>query len=274
MLRQEQVHELDEQDSCRRCNDKRKCSEHEDEYGVDGQELVGLGWASHCKTEQHNDNVIQCVAGRLCQTGCLAGLLEQVSEEEHTEQWQTWRYEECGEQQSDNWEENTLCLTNATRRLHADKALLLCGKQTHQWRLDNRNKSHIRISTHCDSTHQVRTKLWWKEDSRRTVSSTNDSNTGSLIRLETERKGNHICSKDTELCGSTDKYKLRIADKRWEIRHRTDTEENQWRIPALTNALIEDIQHGIILIQTNLQSCICTERDVSENDTETNRNEQ
>ena len=42
----------------------------------------------------------------------------------------------------------------------------------------------------------------------------------------------------------------------------------------MAHSLIEDIQDGIVFIKSNFETCISTERNVSENDAQTNRNEQ
>ncbi len=87
-----------------------KSTEGEDLDGVQGQELRCLGRAAHGKSEQHHHDIIQAAACRLGKSGGLSTFLQEISEEEHTEQWQTGWHDEGGEQQTDDREENLLGL--------------------------------------------------------------------------------------------------------------------------------------------------------------------
>lgn len=67
---------------------------------------------------------------------------------------------------------------------------------------------------------------------------------------------------------------FRVGYQRRKVCHRADAEEDERRIPSQLHALIEDVQHGVVFIQTYFQSGISLERDVAENDAQTYRYEQ
>ena len=100
--------------------------------------------------------------------------------------------------------------------------------------------------------HQVRREFGRQEDGRRPVGSSDDGDARRLVRLESQGQGYHISPENTELGGSTDQQKLRVGYQRREIRHGTDTEEDQRWVPPGFHTLIEEIQHGIILVKPGL----------------------
>src|SRR5574344_14057 len=153
------IHKLNEEYSTSSGDDK--CHSTQEEYlnRIGCQEFTGLRRATYSQSEQHDYDIIHCTACRLSQTCSLTRFLEQVTEEQHTQQRKTRWNDECRKQQSDDREENTFCLTHLTGRFHVHNALFLCRKQTHHWRLDNRYQCHVRISTYSDSTHYVRTQF-------------------------------------------------------------------------------------------------------------------
>ena len=110
VLRQEEVHHLDEAYTAGRGDGKGEGSDGEDEHRVQREELTGLRRAAYGQSQQHDDDVVQGVAGRLSQSCRLATFLQQVAEEEHAQQWQGRGHDEGSDEQSDDGEENTLCL--------------------------------------------------------------------------------------------------------------------------------------------------------------------
>ena len=46
----------------------------------------------------------------------------------------------------------------------------------------------------------------------------------------------------------------------------TNAKEDKWRVPSLADTLIEDVQHRVVFIKSNLQSGISTEGDVAQDD--------
>ncbi len=85
-------------------------------------------------------------------------------------------------------------------------------------------------------------------------------------------KGNYICPEDSYLCGGSDKHEPRLGNQGGEIRHRSDSEEYERRIPAVADTRVEDVHHGAFLIDSYLQA-FC-ERDVADYHAESYRHEQ
>ena len=82
---------------------------------------------------------------------------------------------------------------------------------------------------------------------RRSVSTADDSNgTGFLSRKNTERHRADEGDEDAELCRSTQQEALRVGNQRTKVRHRADAEENQRRVDAELNALIEVIEQSAV----------------------------
>ena len=138
--------------------------------------------------------------------------------------------------------------------------------------MDDRHQSHVGIGAHGYGPHQVRRELGRQEDGRRPVGSADDGDARRLVRLETQGQGYHVGPEDTELGGSTDQQKLRVGYQRREIRHGTDTEEYQRRIPSGLHPLIKNVQHGIILIQPDFKPD-GFKRNISQDNTQTDRNQ-
>ena len=81
-------------------------------------------------------------------------------------------------------------------------------------------------------------------------------------------------TEDAKLCRSTNQHQFRVGQKRREVGHRSDSQEDEWWIPALSYTLIEDVQHGVVLVETYLQACVSTEGDVAEDDAQSDGNKQ
>ena len=165
-------------------------------------------------------------------------------------------------------------MRHGASRFHLDDALFLGGEQLHDRRLDNGHECHIGVSRYGNGAHEVRCKFRRKEDSRRAVGTTDNSDSTGLVGSKAEGKSNHISAEDAELSGSTDEHKFRIGNKRREVGHRTNTEEDERRIPSGTNSVVENIEDRTFFVYTNFETGIDFERDVAHEDTETNRNEE
>ena len=274
VLGQEEVHQLDEQHTAHGGDGEGKGSDGEDEDGVERQELAGLRGAAYGESQQHHDNVVQGATGGLGQTGGLATLLQQVAEEQHAQQGQTGRHDEGGEQEADDGEEDALGLTDLTAWLHLDDALFLGGEQSHEGRLDERHEGHVAIGADGDGSHEVRGQLGRQEDGGRTVGTTDDGDTGCLVGLEAKGQRQHVGTEDAKLGSAADEHQLGIGQQGREVGHGTDAQEDEWRIPALAHALVEDVEHGVVLIEAYLQSGIGTEGDITQDDTQSDGHQQ
>ena len=155
---EEEVEELHEEHAGEGGDHERQGADDEDLHGFPAEELAGLRGGTDGDTDQDGDDVHQRTAGRVGQTLGHAAFLEQVAEEEHTEQRNTGGHDEGRQQEADDREEFLLGRGDRARGLHTDEALLLGGQQAHDRRLDHRHEGHIGISRHGDGTHQVRSQ--------------------------------------------------------------------------------------------------------------------
>ena len=95
-----------------------------------------------------------------------------------------------------------------------------------------------------------------------------------MVGREAKCQGYHVSTEDTELGGSADEHELGIGDKRREVGHGTDTEENQRRIPAGGDAIVKDIEHRPFFIDTDFEAGLCVEGDITDKDTKADRHQQ
>ena len=94
-----------------------------------------------------------------------------------------------------------------------------------------------------------------------------------MAGIEAHLQGDDVSTEDTELSGCTDQHQLWIGNQGREVGHGTDTEEDQRRIPTLLHTLIEDVQHGALLVDTQLQTSVF-ERNITDQDTEADGDQQ
>ena len=118
----------------------------------------------------------------------------------------------------------------------------------------------------------MRGELGRKEDSRRPVCPTDDTNSPCFVGSKAPKKSKHISPKDTKLRCRPNEHELGIGDKSREVGHRSDAQENKRRIPALPHPLVEDIEHRALFVNTDLQTCIL-KWDIADEHTKANRDE-
>ena len=106
---EEEVEDLHEHHTAEGSYHEGERSEDEDVYRLHLQELVGLGGASYGQTDEDSHDVDQRSACGLGQTTGNTALLEEVAEEEHTQQGDTRGHDECGYEEADDREELLLC---------------------------------------------------------------------------------------------------------------------------------------------------------------------
>ena len=158
--------------------------------------------------------------------------------------------------------------------LHLDDALFLSGEQAHDDGLDNGHEGHVAVGTDGNGSHQVGRGLRGQEDGRGTVCSADDGDTCCLVGFKADSQGEHVCTEDTELRGCSDEYQLGIGDEGGEVGHGTDSQEDEWGIPPLSHTLIEDVQDRVVFVEADFKSGIGTERDVAEDDAQSDGDEQ
>ncbi len=274
VLRQEEVEELHEEHARRRGDDKRHEAEGEDADGLRGQELRCLSGGADGHAEQYGDDVGQGVAGSLGQTGAYAALAKQVAEEEHAQQGYARRHHEAGQQKAEDREYDLLVLRHGAGRLHLDQTLLLGGEQAHQRRLDHRHQSHVGVGRHCDSAHQVGSQFRRQEYGRGAVGAADDGYGTGLVGREAQKQGHHVGAEDAELGGRADKHQLRIGYQSREVGHGAYAEEYQRRIPSGRYAVVEDVEHGALLIDAHVEAGGGVERNVAYEYAEADRHQE
>ena len=120
--------------------------------------LTGCGCTYSC-TKEDCDNIHKLVLSCFAESFNNAALSEQVAEHEHADKRSDgWKHESADDKHDDG-EYNLLCLADGSELLHLDRALFLRGEQLHDGRLNNRDKSHIRICRNCYRCEQVSCKL-------------------------------------------------------------------------------------------------------------------
>ena len=240
---EEEVENLHEEDTAEGGDDEGEGTKAEDEHRTTGEERGGLGGGTNGDTDKEGANVDDGVAGHLAETLGDTAFLQQVTKEEHTQQGQTARHDECAEEESDNGEGNLFELGDLARRFHTDGTLLGGGHESHDGRLDDGDESHVGVGRHSDGTHQVGSQLRRKEDGCGAVSTTDDADGTSLVGSETQGQGAGVGGKNTRLCGGTDEEEFGVGEQGGEVGHGTDAQEYQWRVPTVLHTVIKDMQH-------------------------------
>ena len=101
-----------------------------------------------------------------------------------------------------------------------------------------------------------------------------DTDGGSLHRVEAPLQGNHVGTEDAKLGSRTDEQQLGVGYQCREVRHGTDTQEDERRIPAGRDALIQDVEHRAFFVDADLQPGVHVEGNVTYQDTEADGDEQ
>lgn len=145
----DEVHDLAEKHAA--CGREAECrqTEDDDEYGLLRQEGLTVCRCADGDAEHDGDDVGQSVLRGVAESFNNAALSEQVAEHEHTDKRGDGGKHESADDKHDDGEDYLLCLADGSELLHLDCALLLCSKKLHDGRLNNRDKSHIRICRNC-----------------------------------------------------------------------------------------------------------------------------
>ena len=277
-FRQEEVHELREEHAEGGGDDERSQTEAENERGPAGEEHVSLGGGTHGDTDERGHDIDERTAGRGGEALGDAALLEQVAEEEHAQQRQAGGDDEGRAEEADDREDDLLALADGARFVHPDQALLLGGEQQHDRLLDHGHEGHVGVGRHGDRTHQFRSQLGAQEDGGRAVRAADDADGTGLIGGEAEHEREQVGAEDTHLCSGADQDEARLRDQGREVRHGPDAEEYQWRVPAVLHAVVQDVQHGVLFVDADLEADagrgIEEEGDVADDHAESDRHEQ
>ncbi len=120
-----------------------------------------------------------------------------------------------------------------------------------------------RMSGGC-ITHEVRRELGRQEDGRGAVGTADDGYRAGLVGGKAEQEGHHVGTEDAKLSGRTDEHEFGVGDQGREVGHGTDAEEYQRRIPSCAHTVVEDVEHGALLIDADFESGGGVEGDVAD----------
>jgi len=101
-----------------------------------------------------------------------------------------------------------------------------------------------------------------------------DGDCAGLIGLKSKQQCYHVGAEDTKLGGGTDEHQLGVGDQGSEVGHGTYAEEDQRRIPSGRHSVVEDVEHRAFLVDADFKSGRGVERDVADQDTKSDGNEQ
>jgi len=118
---------------------------------------------------------------------------------------------------------------------HLNGALCFCGAELHDWRLNQRNQGHVRVSGNCDSTQQMWSQFSCQVNSGRAVSTTDDTDGSCFLNVEAEHHSASQSDEYADLSSCAQKNRLRVSDKRTKVRHGTYAHENQRRENFILN---------------------------------------
>ena len=99
---------------------------------------------------------------------------------------------------------------------------------------------------------------------RRAVSTADDTDAGSFFDIEAEDHSAGKCDEYTELCCSTKKHRIRVCNHRTEVRHCTDTHENNRWENFVSNTEVNS-HHDVHFVH---EACL---REISHDAAECNR---
>ena len=84
----------------------------------------------------------------------------------------------------------------------------------------------------------------------------------------------HVGSEDAELGGGSDEHQFRIGYEGREVGHGSDAEEDERGIPSGAYAIVENIEHGALLIYADFEAGSGVEGYVANKDTESDGHEE
>ena len=269
---EEEVHQFDEEDTHEGGDDEGAGTEGEDEHRAAREEGGGLRGGSHGDADEEGADVDDGVGGDLGEALGDAALLQQVTEEEHAQQGKARGDDEGAEEESDDGEGDLLELGDLARGLHADGALFLGGEEAHDGGLDDGHECHVGVGRDGDGTHELGGELRGDEDGRGAVGAADDADGTCLIGGEAEGHGAHVGGEDAALGGRADEEQFGVGEQGREVGHGSNAKEYQGRIPAVLDSVVEDVEHGVGLVDAYLQSRI--EGDVADEHAESDGHKQ
>ena len=232
------AHDFAEQNTARSAEAERDQAQRHDEQRVLVEEGLCICGTADRHTEENRNDVHQLVARRLVDAVHNTGLFHQIAQHQHADKRHGCGKDQTNDDGADNGEHDLFQFGNRTKLFHYDHTFFLCGKRAHDRRLDDGHQRHIAVRGHSDSAKQFRRQLAGNENGCRAVRTADDADGAGLRAGKTKQLRSDVSSENAKLCGSAQQQALRVGDQRAEIRHRTDTKEDQRRINAQLDANI------------------------------------
>ena len=198
--------------------------------GIPFQECFRTRCCANRSTKQDNNNVHQRIRRGFCKLLYHAALAEQIAEHKHADKRCRGRKNQDNNHRHDNREQDSLKFRYRTKLLHLNLALLLRCQKTHDRRLDNRYKRHVRICCHSDRSHIIRLpKLSCKENRSRAVRTADNRDCRCRLIIKSHQDRHQVSPEYTDLSRSAKQETQRVRNQWTEVRHRTDTHKDQGR---------------------------------------------
>ena len=222
-------------------NGQRKGEEtaHDDAYRLHVEERIHGHGTAYAEAQEDGSRVHDGVGSRIEQARSVGtDFFQQVTEHQHTDEGHC-RGDEQGYYRRDGNREDDFQDTQVFdfrgRRmqfflfLHVNHQLLLRAGQFHHQRDDDRNERHIGIGCNGNGTEQVGSQFDGREDGRRAVGATDDTERGGFLRCETHQDGYQQHGKDAELGGGSEDGQAQVAQHRAEVGQSTHSHKDDGR---------------------------------------------
>ena len=262
----EEVHQLHEKHSGDRGHYEGQQAEAEDLERSPADEHVGLGGCAHGEAYQYGHHVDECSPGGLGQAVGDARLLQEVAEEQHAEQGKARRDYEGRADEGHDGENDLFLAADLAGLLHLYLPLLLGREHQHYGPLDDGHQGHVGIGRHGYGSHELGGELGAEEYGRGAVCAAYDAYGTRLVGREAQGEREQVGPEYADLGGCAYEHEPGLGNERREISHGPYAQENQGRIPALADSLVEYVQHRALLVDAHVKPG--QDGDVAHNDAE------
>ena len=149
---------------------------------------------------------------------------------------------------------------------------MLGNQQAHQRRLDHRNQGHVRVGGNGDGTHVVRVEDAGYVDGCRAVRTADDGDRAGFLGIKAQGDGGCESPEDTDLSGGSQKHQFGVGDQVGEVGHRADAQEDQRRVNAQFDTLVQVVHHRAFFLRVHAD--VFRSGNVAQDHTETDGNQQ
>ena len=242
----EDVHQLGQQHAACGAKAEGDDAEDDDVDGLHGQEGGALGGRADRQAQEDGHDVAQLVLGGLVDALHDAADAHQVAQHQHAHQGGRVGQQQRHDDRHRDGEDDRLGLGDLAQLAHADGALLVGGQRLHDGRLDDRHQGHVAVGRHGDGAQQVGRQLGGDEDGRRAVSAADDADGAGLAGGEAQQLRAQEGQEDAQLGRSAQQQALRVGDQRGKVGHRAHAHEDQGRVDAQLDALVQVVQQAAV----------------------------